>query len=178
MADSKRLIVASVVSVGALIASWFALHYAVSVGSSGQSTRAPITVPRISRPTNTAVNRSTMVRPSDFLQSKSLSAADLVSEAIRYGHAAAIIEIASPVTDDELARDVDSAEVKIHAAEDIVIDNDLGSAIGFERSLKRLEVTPGFVINVDVSEIEMLAADPRVININAYMPMKNPTITD
>jgi len=71
-----------------------------------------------------------------------------------------------------------SIKARVAAAQNTVLANHFGDAVnlrpgqGFERHLTRFEITPGFAVTVDATELEALAADPLVksINIDRAMP--------
>jgi subtilisin family serine protease len=116
---------------------------------------------------------------SAALSQKSGEAAEIVSLAQRDGSVRVIVMFDSPVPASEIRPDSASlaaVKARVAAAQDLIISSHFGSATnpapgsGFERGLTRFEITPGFAISVTTTELEALAADPRVVHIQYDRP--------
>ena len=109
------------------------------------------------------------------LAQKSQEAAEITSVAQQDGHVRVIVMFNSPIPPNQLNSDptsVATARAQVAAAQDGIIASHFGSASspsqgqGFARGLARFPITPGFVVNVTLTELQALAADARVIRIN------------
>ena len=117
---------------------------------------------------------------------KATEANEIVAVAQRQGYVRIIVQFESPVPASQVRPDPASiANMKARVAEvqDAIVQTHFGSAADprpgqrFVRGLTRFELTPGFAVNVDLAELEALAADPRVKIINrdrAVPPLSRP----
>ena len=117
---------------------------------------------------------ATMAQSSSLAQ-KGPDAAEIVAQAQRQGHVRVIVRFASPVPAGAIKPDPASiAKVKadVAAAQDAIIAAHFGSpadprpGAGFARGIMRFNLTPGFAVNVSLPELEALAADPRVMQLD------------
>jgi len=107
---------------------------------------------------------------SPALSQKADNAAEITDIAERAGHVSVIVEFASPMPPDQIKPDpavLASLKAQIAAIQDSIIETHFGSAAnprpgqGFDRSLRRFDITPMFAVSVNRSELDALAADPR-----------------
>jgi subtilisin family serine protease len=112
---------------------------------------------------------------SSALNQKSPDAAPIVALADRDGHVPIIVEFASPVPLNQIKPDANvlaPLKAQIAAIQDALIGHHFDSAAnprggqGFERSITRFDITPMFAVVVNKVELEVLAADPRVLRIH------------
>ena len=118
---------------------------------------------------------ATAVQAQAPLSQKAADAAEITAVAQQNGHVRVIVMFDSPIPANQLKPDATSvanARAQVAAAQDGIIASHFGSATspsqgqGFARGLTRFPITPGFVVNVTLTELQALAADGRVIRIN------------
>jgi hypothetical protein len=116
----------------------------------------------------------TTAQTSDALTQKAREAARLMATAQATGHVRVIVTFEPPVPPGEVKADPATiARIKAGVAsmQDAIIAQHFGSATrpaagkGFDRGLRRFDITPGFVVNVGPAELQALAADARVRGI-------------
>jgi hypothetical protein len=109
------------------------------------------------------------------LAQKAPDAAEIVATAGQDGHVRIIVEFAGPVPAGQLRPDslfLAAIRSQIAATQDAIIASHFGSATnpsegqGFPRGLMRFDISPMFAVNVSNTELDALAADPRVLLIH------------
>lgn len=113
-------------------------------------------------------------RVSTALSQKAPDAASLTATVDANGFVPIIVEFASPFAPEELKakEGLARAKAEVAAMQDAIIAAHFGDPArpapgqGFERSLRRFELSPMFAINVSKVELEALANDPRVLRIH------------
>ena len=90
------------------------------------------------------------------------------------GHVRVIVLLNAPNVANQVrpnAATIASIKARVAALQNNVLANHFGDAVnlrpgrGFVRHHTRFEITPGFAVNVDATELEALAADPTVKSI-------------
>jgi hypothetical protein len=113
----------------------------------------------------------TIAQTSDALTQKARDAAELMAAAQKIGHVRVIVTFEAPVPADEVKPDpatIARIKVRVASMQDAIISQHFGSAThpaagkGFDRGLRRFDITPGFAVNVSPAELQALAADARV----------------
>ncbi|MBI3703024.1 MAG: S8 family serine peptidase [Rhizobiales bacterium] len=112
---------------------------------------------------------------STALASKAPEAGSIATMAQTNGQVRVIVLLNAPAIANQARPDaaaIATAKAQVAAIQDTVLARHFGDARnlrqgqGFTRQHSRFEITPGFAINVDVAELEALAADPQVKSIN------------
>jgi serine protease len=112
---------------------------------------------------------------SPALARKAPDAAEIVATATKKGYVRIIAEFTGPVPASEIRPDsaqLASVKARIAAMQDAIIASHFGSAAnprpgrGFQRGLLRFDISPMFAVNVTKTELEALAADPRIVRIH------------
>ena len=114
-----------------------------------------------------------IAQTADPLTTKSAHAAELMAIAQREGHVRVIVTFDAPLPPSQVKSDpatIAIIKAGVASQQDAIIAQHFGSASpaagqGFNRGLSRFEITPGFAANVAPSELQALAADPRVRTI-------------
>ena len=116
-----------------------------------------------------------LAQSSDALSLKATEAVEITAIAKQNGHVRVIVMFDSPVPAGQLKSDpssVANAKAKVAAAQDAIVAVHFGSVAnprqgeGFDRGLTRFQTTPGFAVNVTLTELQALTNDPRVTGIN------------
>lgn len=111
---------------------------------------------------------------SSALPSKAPEAAAIAAAAQADGHVRVIVLLNAPNVANQArpnAATIASIKSRVAALQSSVLAHHFGDAVnlrpgrGFVRHHTRFEITPGFVVNVDATELEALAADPAVKSI-------------
>ena len=127
------------------------------------------------------------VRAQSALSQKAPQASELLAKAQSDGHVPVIVQFASPVPPSQITHDqaaMAALSAQIHATQDAILNTHFGTATptataGFPRGLQKFNITPAFAMNVTESELQALAADPRVthIELNALLrPLLNESV--
>lgn len=112
---------------------------------------------------------------SPALAQKASDAAALADAATKTGHVRIIAEFTGPVPAGQLspsAAELAPHKAQIASMQDAIIASHFGSAAnprpgqGFQRGLLRFDISPMFAVNVTKTELEALAADPRIVHIH------------
>ncbi len=112
---------------------------------------------------------------SPALAGKAPDAAEMMDAAGKKGYVRIIAEFAGPVPADQLTPDparLASIKSRIAAMQDDIVRTHFGSATNprpgqrFPRGLMRFEIRPMFAVNVNQTELAVLAADPRIVHIH------------
>jgi Subtilase family len=112
---------------------------------------------------------------SPALARKAPDAAEMMDAAGKKGYVRIIAEFTGPVPAGQLTPDpAQLAPIKerIASMRDAIVATHFGSATnpragqGFPRGLQSFEIRPMFAVNVSKTELEALAADPRVVHIH------------
>ena len=123
-------------------------------------------------------------QPSAVLLQKSSEASELKAIAQEQGYVRVIVQFASPVPQNQITvapGNISNLRAQVAAAQNAIIADHFGSSAaptagrGFSRDITRFELTPGFGVTVNETELESLATDPRVKYIT-YNEMLSPTL--
>lgn len=116
---------------------------------------------------------------SALLAQKSPDATELADIAGKTGYVRIIVEFPGPVPADQLRPEpaqLASVKQQIAAMQDAIVASHFGSATnplpghGFQRGLLRFAINPMFAVNVTRTELEALAADPRIVRVHLDRP--------
>jgi hypothetical protein len=108
------------------------------------------------------------------LAQKAPEAAEIAAIAAQQGYVRVIVQFAAPGVPTELRPDAEFlAPIKTQMAslQDAIIASHFGGATSFPRNLVRMEIRPLIAVNVSQSELNDLAADPRIVSINYDRPV-------
>jgi hypothetical protein len=120
-----------------------------------------------------------VAQPSAALAQKARDAGELTAMAEQRGHVRVIVEFALPGGPPRLTADpasVASVKAQVAAMQDAILVSYFGSATapapgaGFDRAVRRLEISPMLALNVSLAELSALAADPRVVRLHYDRP--------
>jgi virginiamycin B lyase len=121
---------------------------------------------------------------SSTLSEKAPDAARITATADQSGYARIIVEFAGPVTVSQMRPNpafLAPIRAQIASIQDAIIATHFGSATnptqgqGFPRAVQRIDILPMFAVNVTRTELEALAADPRVLKIY-YSGIRYPSL--
>ena len=106
------------------------------------------------------------------LAQKAPDASTIAATAEQQGHVRIIVQFSGPDQPMRDAASLASVKAQIASIQDAIVASHFGSATnptpgaGFQRGLLQFDITPMFAVNVSKSELDALAADPRVTVIN------------
>ena len=110
---------------------------------------------------------------SSVLAQKSTDADEIAAIAQRDGKVRIIVMFQPPAGVSLLdPNSVAAAKSQVAATQDAIIARHFGNASnptaghGFQRNVSRFSLTPGFAVNVSAAELQNLASDPQVTQIN------------
>ena len=111
---------------------------------------------------------------SAALASKAPEATTIVTMARTSGYVRVIVHFASPINVRQIRPDpatIAAVKTQMAARQNTILTTHFGNAAnlrpgqGFDRGVRRFDITPAFAVNVTRAELEALAADPRVVRI-------------
>jgi hypothetical protein len=118
------------------------------------------------------------------LAQKAPAAAEMAARAAQRGYVRVIVQFAAPDVPTELRPNAEflaPIKTQIASLQNTIIASHFGSATspregqGFSRNLVRLEIRPLIAVNVSLTELDELAADPRIVFIQ-YDRLARPSL--
>lgn len=112
---------------------------------------------------------------SPALAQKAPDAAEMMDAAGKKGYVRIIAEFTGPVPANQLSADpafLAPIKAQIASMQDAIIASHFAGAAnprpaqGFQRGLLRFDIAPMFAVNVTKTELEALAADPRIVHVH------------